>query len=302
MIIIFVTDTFFEWGRVFLESFKIHHGDRKIRIHVNGAFLTKEQMNHFRGIYKNLTISNVIYEPSEIIKRFKVTNADYQRCKKNISVGIKDKCRWWMDFIAVEERIKRLLATINASIKNNAADWWLQLDVDMMFRKPITPILDLLKENDIIARFRPDQSFMIEEDGNVHMVPQHLRVCAGMLGFNGKHTIKLIEDWIDEIHSRPPNGIHGRFDQKHAKPWGQYTLFNAYLKNKENFKWGEIGQEWLTTNCLPEEPIWCGHRKNVLKYYDKNGNMTKKIRIGDRAGFRNMIFLPELARMKRNKK
>jgi hypothetical protein len=111
--------------------------------------------------------------------------------------------------------------------------------------------------------------------------------------------MKCIQLYTTESFKYEKNAINASIK---TKPWGQYTLFNAYLKNKENFKWGEIGQEWLTTNCLPEEPIWCGHRKNVLKYYDKNGNMTKKIRIGDRAGFRNMIFLPELARMKRNKK
>jgi hypothetical protein len=296
MIIVFCTDTFFEWGRVFLESFRIHNGEN-IRIHINGAFLTQRQIAIFRGMYKNLTITNKIYEPEDVIKRFNVTMRDFEKCKQNIGLGIKDSCRWWMDFIAVEERITRLLSTIKNNIKNRSSGWWLQLDIDMMFRKPITELIDLIKSNDIIARFRPDRNFMIEEDYNVHVVPQHLRICAGMLGFNGEHTVKFIEDWIDEIFKIMGSGVHGRKGQ--GLPWGQYTLFNAYMKNIDKYKWGEVNKEWLTTECNNSDPIWCGHRKGRFIIYNNKGKIIRKIGIGTRQKFRERIFLPELTKMRR---
>lgn len=288
MIITFCTDTYMPWGKVFLESFRLTNGSNT-KIHINGAFLTKKHIQELKSLYPNLTIKNNHYKVKDVIERFGVTEEDYERCKKAIPDGFKKDCRWWMDFIVVEERISQLYETIS----NSDEEYYLHLDIDMMFRKSINSLIKRLQssEKDVICRFRPDENF-IKPDNTI--TPEYMRIAGGMVGINSSAK-DFIKEWRDQIFTRMGEGIQGR-----GEPWGQTALYYAYEKYKDSLRFGQIDAKWLTACCDDDKPIWCGHKKGRVTMHHKDGT-KEKINIPTRKIFRNKIFIPELLKMKKEK-
>ena len=253
---------------------------KNIPIHINGVRLSQDQMKSLKAIYPNLTITNRQYKDQEVANRFGVSVDDVARCRHAISRGFKADCRWWMDFIVVEGRISWLLNTV----KTTNTEWYLHIDIDLFFRDSIQPLIDKIYENDVVLRFRPDRNF-VKANGNP--TPEPMRIAGGMVGLSKQSAIPFVEKWREEIFKVKGHGIKGR-DQA----WGQTTLYYAYNHFKDEYKWGEIGAEWLTASCNVKNPIWCGHKKGRVMY---NG-VTRSI--PDRTKFRD-IFFEELAKMEK---
>ena len=285
MIITFCTDTYVEWGKVFLKSFKYTNGV-KTDIHINGLYLSNENIKALKNCYPRVTISNYQYPSKDVCKRFGVTPKDFSECKSAISLGFKKNCRWWMDFVVVEERITKLLEHMK---KHPHREYWLHLDIDMMFRKSIEPLLDIIRNNYVTARFRPDRTFIKNEN---EISPEYMRLAGGMVGLRGSFGIDFVEEWVKQIFTKMGNGIQGR-----GEPWGQTALYYAYERFKDYYKWGEIPKEWLTAYCHHERPIWCGHKKGNVTVHHENGE-KERVGIQNRTLFRERVFLPELARLK----
>ena len=288
MIITQCTDTYVPWGKVFLESFKLTNGTDE-RIHINGVYLTDNHIKELKSIYPNLSIKNHSYKTNEIVKRFGVTESDFKRCKSAIALGFKKDCRWWMDFIVVEERISQLLQTID---ENRDEEYWLHTDIDLMFRKTIEPLVSIIRDNDITCRFRPDKSFRKPKEPDV-MVPEYMRIAGGMVGLRGILGRNFVAEWKDQIFYKLGKGIQGR-----GEPWGQTALYYAYERTRDYCSFGQIPAEWLTAYCHHERPIWCGHKKGHVTVQHKNGK-KEKIGIPTREAFRDKVFLPELKRIRK---
>lgn len=286
MIITQCSDNYFGWGKVFLESFRLTNGT-DAKIHINGVYLKDKQIEVFKSLYPNLTIKNHTYPMKDIVERFGVTTDDFQRCRDAVALGFKKDCRWWMDFVVVEERISQLYETI----KNNSIEkYWLHLDIDMMFRESINPLIKGLRKNNVICRFRPDKTFIKPNKKNT---PEYMRIAGGMVGVKGVLGREFIKEWRDQIFTKMGQGIQGR-----GEPWGQTALYYAYLKFKDYYSFGQIHEKWLTAYCHHERPIWCGHKKGNVTVSNADGS-KKKIQIPNREVFRNQVFIPELKRIKR---
>ena len=288
MIITFCTDDYFPWGQVFLESFRLTNGI-DAHIHINGIYLQDWQIKELKSLYPKLTIRNTSYSVKEVTERFNVTVEDFQRCKGAIALGFKKDCRWWMDFVVVEERISQLYETIKA---NPREKYWLHLDIDMMFRESINPLIEGLRNNDVICRFRPDKTFTKPSNPN-KIVPEYMRIAGGMVGVRGILGREFIKEWREQIFSRMGDGIQGR-----GEPWGQTALYYAYERWKDYLNFGQIHEKWLTAYCHYKRPIWCGHKKGRVTVHNEDGT-KKKVEIPNREIFRNQVFIPELKRLKR---
>lgn len=302
MIITCCTDTYFEWAVLFLRSFKITN-DNNIPIHINGVRLSQEQMTSLKSIYPNLTIKNRQYDENLVAEKYGVTVNDVARCRDAIAKGYKDKCRWWMDFIVVDGRISWLYDTI---LENEDKDWWLHIDVDLMFRDSIQPLIDKILVNDVICRFRPDRNFIKRppvrmKEGKVISKPSRevsddMKIAGGMVGLRGENGRHFVKKWLEQINSKTykdfneDNGLLGRGRQG----WGQTTLYYAYRHFEKDFKWEEIEGKWLKAYLDLTYPIWCGHRKGGKIMY-----RGIKRPIPDRTFLRE-IFYEELKLMEEN--
>lgn len=302
MIITCCTDTYYEWGELFLRSFKATN-DNSIPIHINGVNLSDDQMKALMGFYPNLTILNRTHDKKAVAEKYGVTVEDFDRCNEAISRGFKQDCRWWMDFIVVDGRISWLYKTL---LENQDQPWWLHIDIDLMFRDSIAPLIDKIYKNDVVCRFRPDRTFIKHppirmKEGKVISKPARevkddMKIAGGMVGLRGENGIKFVKRWVDEINSKTykdfnaDNGLLGRGRQG----WGQTTLYYAYRHFENEFKWEQIGERWLKAYLALDYPIWCGHRKGGTIMY-----RGEKIPIPDRTKLRD-IFFRELKLMEKN--
>lgn len=293
MIITCCTDTYYEWGELFLKSFKLTN-DNNIPIHINGVRLSQEQMKSLKAIYPNLTIKNRQYDDNLVAEKYGVTLKDISRCREAISRGFKDNCRWWMDFIVVDGRISWLYETL---LENQDQPWWLHLDIDLMFRSSIQPLIDDILVNDVVCRFRPDRSFIKRppvrmKEGKVISKPasevkDDMKIAGGMVGLNPTNGIRFVKRWLEEINAKTykdfneDNGLLGRGRQG----WGQTTLYYAYRHFEKDFKWKQIDGSWLKAYLDLSYPIWCGHRKGGTIMY-----RGSKIPIPDRTKLRDIFF------------
>jgi len=270
MIITCCTDTFFEWGILFLESFKLTN-DNDIPIHINGVWLSENQIETFKSIYPSVTIDNKTFGEKWIAKKYGVTIEDVRRCRERISRGFKHKCRFWMDFIVVDGRISWLLETME---KNKDQPWWLHLDIDMMFRFSIQSLIDDILKHDVVCRFRPNQTFTRP---NGKQPPDSMKIAGGMLGLRGENGIRFVKKWTEKIASKTwrdyakatgrKDGLMGR-----GEPWGQTALYYAYEHYKDEFTWKQIEEWWLMASCNLRNPIWCGHKKGRVMWRGKKYN------------------------------
>jgi hypothetical protein len=292
MLITCCTDTYFKWGELFLRSFKATN-DNNIPIHINGMKLSQEQMKSLKNIYPNLTIKNRQYDEKEVAEKYGVTIDDVRRCSDAVSRGFKHKCRWWMDFIVVDGRISWLYDTL---LKNKNQPWWLHIDIDLMFRDSIQPLIDKILINDVVCRFRPNRSFIKRPPNKPEReVTDDMKIAGGMVGLKGENGIRFVKRWVDEIKSK----THKDFDEPNVKGrnqgWGQTTLYYAYRHFENLFRWEQIEEKWLVAGCNLNNPIWCGHRKGGSITYRGN-----KRGIGDRHKLRD-IFFEELKLVEENK-
>ena len=285
MLITCCTDTYFEWGELFLRSFKLTN-DNNIPIHINGVRLTSDHIEKFKSIYPNITIVNRQYNDEDVAKKYGVTLDDVVKCRDAVSKGFKHGCRWWMDFIVVDGRISWLHKTL---LENKDRDWWLHIDIDLMFRDTIQPLIDKMMKNDVVCRFRPDRTFVKK---NNKKPTDDMKIAGGMVGLRGEKGIDFVRKWVEFINSK----THKDFNEPNIKGrnqgWGQTTLYYAYDHFKEAYNWGEIEAKWLTASCNMNNPIWAGHKKGKVVY------RGEKRSIGNRHLFRD-IFFEELELMER---
>ena len=292
MIITCCTDTYFKWAELFLRSFKITN-DNSIPIHINGVRLSQDQMKSLKSIYPNLTIKNRQYNDKEVAQKYGVKVKDVVRCREAIARGFKENCRWWMDFIVVDGRISWLYKTL---LENKERPWWLHIDIDLMFRDSIQPLIDKIIVNDVVCRFRPDRTFIKHPPKKPEReVKDDMKIAGGMVGLRGDNGIRFVKRWVDEIASKTykdfneDNGLLGRGRQG----WCQTTLYYAYRHFEDQFKWEQIEGKWLKAYLDLTYPIWCGHRKGGNIFY-----RGVKRGIPDRTKLRD-IFYEELELMER---
>ena len=294
MLITCCTDTYYKWAELFLRSFKITNGTT-MPIHINGVRLSQDQIKSLHAFYpNNLTIKNRQYDENLVAEKYGVTLEDVTRCREAISRGFKDQCRWWMDFIVVDGRISWLYETL---LENKDRDWWLHIDIDLMFRKSIQPLVNQILTHDIVCRFRPNRSFIKRPPNKPEReTKDDMKIAGGMVGLRGEKGIKFVEQWVKEINSKtykdfnPEDGLLGRGRQG----WGQTTLYYAYKHFEDQFTWDQIEAKWLLAGCNLDNPIWCGHRKGgQIMYRGTNYPIPDRTKLRD-------IFFKELKMMEKN--
>ena len=255
MIISYCTDNYFRWVELFLKSFEKTNTFEKI--YINACNLSSNQIDTLR----NVTINNEILDFSDIRERLNISQSEFQSVRTKVAEGIRSTdsiVRNVMTYFAVDRRVENLYRTI---IENPEEEYFWHFDVDIIFRGQIrTPVTDFA------ARFQ-------DTDLDCRKIP------IGILFLrNTSSIVKLIKDWHDIIRDtdiRDRNTV-----DPNKKLYGQYTFYQAYLKNKDNFDITELPVSYLDSNWSEESVIWSANKRLSYDFIPTGsaGNKTNTYR------------------------
>lgn len=248
----FLTDGFFDWGCLFLESFKKYHGEN-IKIILDTRDLDKKQVNHLKSIYSNVDINNKDINMKRLVSETGKDEGTLRAFKhkiENNSVTTQNKV--WKLFISVEERYRDSIWRVFKEYKD-IEDFLLHMDIDIYFRHHIQEVFDFVKQHDISIRFRKKAI----SKGN-----ENRCVLGNFITFKlNDKSEEFLKTWHKIINGIPL--------KKKPKGFGQTSFWRAYQQHKDNLIWGD----------LPPHLKVRGNNKNALMWSANKGSKNKILKL-----------------------
>ena len=243
MLISCLSNNYFRWAPLYLKSYKKIYGQNN-KIWLNGWNLSEVQIQELYSIYKNLTIDNTNIDIENYSKKIGLSVDDFNNKHNQVSEGFRGGTnRHIMNLFAVDLRIEKIYETI---FKNLDEEYFLQTDIDLLFRKPFLPID--INEYDIALKLNPDRK----------------NECRKLnIGFiwmkNNDKILKLLKDWYDVLKSVPWNKRD--IQNTNNKLWGQYSFYKAFETNKNNLKIYNISSQYLDSKFSNDSKIWSANTR-----------------------------------------
>lgn len=258
MLISCLSNNYFDWSVLYLKSYKKIYGQNE-KIWLNTFNLSKNQINKLYSLYDNLIINNTNIDIKKYADMLDISVKLFAELHEEVKNGKRGNLnRHIMNLFAVDLRIEKIYETI---FKNTDEEYFLQTDIDLLFRKPF--LFETLEEYDIAIKLNPHRN----------------RECCKMnIGFiwmkNNKKIHKLIKDWYYELKSVPWEKRNVKDYNKEL--WGQYSFYKAFEKNKKNLKVYNISSNYLDNNFTNDSLIWSankrirGSKKETYKIFKEN--------------------------------
>ena len=235
----YLTDGFYGWAELFVESFSEHHGYEH-KIYLCTRDLTNKQVETLENLYPNIVVSNRRLNIEKIAQRARISREKVLKLKKHIeNDAVTNKTFIWKQAISVEDRYKTSI--LEAMVNNPEEDYLIHFDIDMYFRKPLTHLFKIIRDNDISIKFR------------LKLKPNR-KVMGGLIGFRlCEKTKKFMHKWVDYIDKIP----------LYNKPlgYGQESFYYAYRDMKDQFKWGDVPSNYISPRFQDSDFIWSGNTK-----------------------------------------
>jgi hypothetical protein len=265
----YLTDGFYGWAELFVESFAFHHGHEH-KIYLSSRDLTIEQADKLKSLYPNLVIRNKILDINAIAKRAKSTPENILKLKNHIeNDAVNKKSFIWKQAISVEDRYKTSIIEVMKHFPDE--DYLIHFDIDMYFRKPLTDLFEIIKSNDITIKFRLKSKL-------------NRKVMGGLIGFKiNKLTMKFMKRWVYHIERIP-------LYQK-SLGYGQTSFYYAYMDLQDKLKWGNVPSSYISPRFKEDDFIWSGNTpagkaKNLIRcrqdFNKRRKNANKKLRRGNK--------------------
>lgn len=228
----YATDGYTGWLNFFLETLKAQH-DQKWKVVIDGRDLKDVDINGIKKTYNNVIIKNKSLDYKDFIKRSGLSKSQVfenkNRTEKNKSINEKNNIMW-KQFISVEDRYRNtIIDTIN---EHRDEDYIFHFDADTYIRKPIDPLINMVYENDISTIFR-------EQFWNHKELSKKLKVIHGCF-----MAFKICPE-IDYFFNVWQNIIDSLSLKEKPMGFGQISFYEAYLKTKNDYKWGKIPKDWF---------------------------------------------------------
>ena len=266
----FFSDGLIEWAKLFLNSFKLYHGE-DIKIVFSTRNVTNDQITDLKRIYENLDIYNENIPMNTIASEIGISKKEVSIFKKQIENGevTKNNFRWKL-FMSVKERYGRsIIETI--SMYRDTYKYMLHSDIDMYFRNRIDNLFKLLTLNDICLRFRLNDK---NEKG---------RICGNIIGFD------LTKDAVEYFMFKWMEIINGLKIEQMPKGFGQISLYQTYLMfyDDDHVNFGNIDDNSILSVSRNIESIdkgssiWeanTGSKIDNLLYFREDFKQRKKQR------------------------
>lgn len=251
----YLTDGFYEWAKLFIDSFKYHHGESYILV-LTGRNLDEDQINELRSRYRNIIVENKEIDFKSLSKRTGVTKKELKNAKYEIE-NDRIKTRHgtlWKQFISVEDRYRNSIIDI---LNRFNPSYMLHMDIDTYFRGKIDELFKIIKQNDVSIRFRLDR---VREDR---------KVLGNIIGFNNttNKSIQFLNTWIDYIDKF--------YLLDKPKGYGQTSFYYAYLDMKNKIKFGDIPARFSQGSGFPNAICWRGNdgskegKSSIVKIFRK---------------------------------
>lgn len=235
----YLTDGFFGWAKLFVESFKFYHGVEH-KIFLSTRDLNEKQQNELKSLYSNLHISNKQLDLKDIASRAKMSVQRIKQLKKHIENSAVTKNTFiWKQAISVEDRYRNSI--LEAMIAYPDEDFLIHFDIDMYFRVYLKQLFDIVRANDISIKFRLKSKLS-------------RKVMGGLIGFKlNKKTRKFMKRWVYHIDAKP----------LYQKPlgYGQASFYLAYCDLKDDLKWGHIPSKFISPRFAETDVVWSGNNK-----------------------------------------
>lgn len=230
----YLTDGFFGWAKIFVESFKYTNGEN-IPIVLSTRDLTIDQIHELEMLHKNVYVQNRALDKEAMAKRAGISLNKLLVHKKQIeNVHVTDPSKIWKLMVAADDRVKSIRACLQ-SYESSKHNYVLHCDIDLYFRKKITELFNLVRANDISFRFRltskPNRKIMI-----------------GVQGLHIKKSIPFLNKWIKYVNDVKP--------ADRPLGYGQTSCFYAYRDMKKQYKWGDIPIEFISPHMRSSDIIW----------------------------------------------
>lgn len=244
----YTTNGYTDWLNFFLKTLKYHH-EEKWKVIVDGRDLSNKDIKKIENNYNNIQIKNKKIDYDYIEKETGLTREEILSNKQRTETGksINEKKNIiWKQYISVEDRYRNsIIETIN---ENRDEDYILHFDADTYIRKPILPLIDLVYENEISTIFR--EKFWKNKKIKLKLKAIHGCFMAFKICPEIDYFFKTWQDIIDSLSlKQKPMGF------------GQISFYEAYLKTKNDYKWGKVPKDWFFNkggNNYKDCMIWTG--------------------------------------------
>jgi hypothetical protein len=244
MIITYCTDTYYRWAVLFLKSWRKTNNNSE-KIHINTLNFNDKKIDYLKSIYDNLIIENEVMTFKNVCKRLDIDEEEFEQRRILIREGDRTGInRHVISFFASDKRVKNIWKTVN-SYKHEP--YFIQCDIDLLFRYPIPLEKWKAKSEDAGLRFKLGRKF---ECRKINIGFMFLK--------NNEKTVKLINDWRYFIDSEP---LEDRtLTDKNKIAWGQYPFYQAYMKNPD-LECFNISDSFFDNKYREPSHIWSANKR-----------------------------------------
>jgi hypothetical protein len=265
MIYAYLTENFFDWAELFLKSYDLFHDTSEL-IHLETRNLRDYQISHLKELYPNLVIDNKPLNINKLSKKYNVKLSSLLMWKEDISRGkvTPGGSVIWKNIIADGDRIKSFVKVV---AKNPDEEYYIFLDIDIIFRRNIAFLRRLGRNHDVSIKFRPSKHI------------ESSRVMIGNIIFrNSKCGNRFIKLWWRKTSSLPM--------LKRPRAWGQVTFWRTSQEMKEEgCKFFNLPMKVVDGNYKKGALIWSGHKGNKRFRFDKAAEEVERITVEKEAEY-----------------
>lgn len=252
----YFTNGFFDWSKLFIESFAYFNGtDHKIILDTRD--LKENQVKELENLYPDIKIRNLKLNWDELEKISDTSKKELEDYKWKIeNKKVNEDIKIWKLLISGDYRVKALNSLIN---ELSEGENLVHFDIDTYIDGDLSKMFDFVKDHDFCVRFRTKRP---PKD----VFKENKAVQNGVMGFTvNDKTREFMKKWISHIDNVPPLERH--------KGFGQTSCYYAYLNmcNNKDFKVGELYElkNWKDANK--------GYKnKSLIKYREIFENTKKK--------------------------
>lgn len=269
MIISYLTETYFDWGLLFVNSFSLFHPNEKIYLSTRN--LNKSQIKSLSSLSKNIHIDNKPLVIKELSKQYGIPEKKIEDSREGCNDPSKKKNhRLWMNITADGDRINSYLSAME-NYKNEK--FYMLTDIDLLFRRNIDDVFQyIMKSGDVGLKLRAGKKGTmpkrVNTEGKLKDALINISTVAIKNNSNGK---TFIERWIKHVNGTP-------MKKKNGIKWGQYAICLTYNDLSDSMKFYKFKQRVFSPYLHKEAPVWFFKTKKKKRDYQTAASELKRIK------------------------
>lgn len=254
----YLTNGFFPWAKLFLESFRYHNGiDTPIILTTRG--LIDVQVDELNNIYTNIRVDNSDFDINVFCKKSGLDKKTLLRYKKEVETKhVTQLNKVWKLMIAGDDRIKSVYDVVKEHT-DSSHKHLLHFDIDMYIRASLAKLFKFVRLHDISMRLRLNRNL-------------NRKVMIGVQGYKtNEASLDFLNKWIKYIDNVKPVKRH--------LGYGQTSCYYAYRDVEGMYKWGDIPLKYIAARMDKSDIIWSANtskgKTENLRLYRKDFKKIK---------------------------